>query len=301
MAQFELPQNAQTYINTVKDRSFDLISHKIWNGIRAIDLKRWFKNFDGEVEEYFASCILDALIFRSEEQLVAQARELFTKKLCAVLSGIGFDFKNYNDLTNLLKGPLNNQLRLVSVENKYERPGKSSNVILRIYKRRLGFNENWFITPVEVEREISNGINTFIFIDDFLGTGKQFDSMYKSYGFSLKLRTCNCIYAPLVAHSTGINLLQLNHSEIIVTSSENLNDDYDVFNHAFEDGINDPDGARKFYTQILAKNNFNNLLEENKYGFGNLSLVYTFSHSAPDNCLHIIWDNQNGWHPLVAK
>ena len=82
LKQFTLPQNAKTYVNNVKDRSFALITHNIWNGVKSIDLKRWFKNFEGDLEEYFAACILDALIFRSEDQLVAQARELFTKKIC---------------------------------------------------------------------------------------------------------------------------------------------------------------------------------------------------------------------------
>ena len=45
----------------------------------------------------------------------------------------------------------------------------------------------------------------------------------------------------------------------------------------------------------------NDLLDENKYGFGNLGLAYTFYHAAPDNCLNILWDNKNGWYPLIKK
>ena len=301
MKQFTLPQNAKTYVNNVKDRSFALITHNIWNGVKSIDLKRWFKNFEGDLEEYFAACILDALIFRSEDQLVAQARELFTKKICLELVKVGFNLKDYNDLSKILKGNIDNRLRIVSVANKGERPVKSANLILRIYKRKLGFNDSWFITPDEVKKDKLNGVRTFIFIDDFLGTGSQFCSMYKSLGFSLLLNDCNSIYAPLVAHNQGCNMIREKYNKVVVTASEFIDDDYNVFNYAFEDGTNNSKGARDFYLYLLKKNEFINIPENNQFGFGNLGLAYTFSHSSPDNCLHIIWDNQNGWHPLVAK
>lgn len=303
MKEFTLPENSQTYVNTVKDRCQDLIQYKIWSGIKSLDLKRWFNNFNGDLEQYFAACILDALIYRSEDQLVALANELFTKKLYSSLESVGFQFEHYKSLIDLLKSSPTNQLRLVSVSTKNERPVKSSNMILRAYKRKLGLNENWFIHPneVKIEKE-SNGVNTFVFIDDFLGTGKQFQSMYKSYGFQLLLKKSNVLYAPLVAHSRGVGFLTDQNSNLVITASEYLNDNNDVFNNAFKDGINTPESAKSFYDELLTNNNFSDLLDENKYGFGNLGLAYTFAHSSPDNCLHIIWDNQNGgWHPLIAK
>jgi len=126
--------------------------------------------------------------------------------------------------------------------------------------------------------------------------------MYKFSGFSLLLKDCNAIYCPLVAHTKGIDNLKEKHSNLVVISAEYLDEKYDVFNYAFDDGVNNPDCARRFYDKLLKDNNFSILLEENQYGFGNLGLTYTFSHSSPDNCLNIIWDNNNGgWHPLIAK
>lgn len=300
---FSLPENALTYINTVKDRCHDLIQFKIWEGIKSIDLKRWLNNFNNDIELYFAACILDALIYRSSDQTLSMATELFTKKLPSHLNKIGFNFKDYKNLVTLLRSPVTNELRLVSVATKNERPVKSSNVILRDYKRRLSFNDNWFIHPDEVKIEAnSNGVKTFIFIDDFLGTGNQFDTMYKGYGFQMTLKECNTIYCPLVAHKSGMEYLMNKHHNLTIVSTELLDGTFDIFNYAFDDGTNNPDCARKFYDKLLKDNKFPNSLEENKYGFGNLGLAYTFSHSSPDNCLNIIWDNNNGgWHPLIAK
>ena len=73
-----------------------------------------------------------------------------------------------------------------------------------------------------------------------------------------------------------------------------------VFKFAFNDGVNNEKTAKEFYDNLILKYNFD-LRNENKYGFGNLALAYTFYHAAPDNCLNILWDNKNGWYPLIKK
>jgi len=296
---FKLPPNAETYIHEVKDRSFELIQLGIWKGIASLDVKTWFNNFTDITEKYFAACILDSFIYRSSDQTVALARDLFLKDLPTVLNKTGFNFKNYRELTDDLKSGTDPNLRLVSVITPHQSPTKSSHTILRLLRRKLGFKEAWMIAPSDIEMEIKNGIETFIFIDDFLGTGTQFHSMYKN-NLSLKCKAVNLFYAPLVAHQEGIEFIEKECSGVNVVFAEFLNEHADVFSYAFEDSINSPDSARKFYNQLMNKNDFS-LLEENKYGVGNLALTYAFEHSSPDNSLNIIWDNKNGWHPLSPK
>lgn len=302
MKEFELPDYADTYIHTVKDRCVDLINHKIWTGIKVMDLRRWFNNFDNEKERYFSACILDHLIFRSEDQVDALAVELFTKKLPNKIRTLGFEMIKHDSFLKLLRGDSNSKIRLVSVALKNERPVKSANLILRGYRRNLGLNDNFFIFPEEVEKEIGAGISTFIFVDDFLGTGDQFSAMWKQYGFSIKLSSSNVIYAPLVAHQSGIENMNGKCSQVEIVYAEYLNTESNVFESAFNDGVNSPESAKTFYDELLKKNKLDvGLLSENKYGHGCLGLAYTFCHSSPDNCLHIIWDKRNGWHPLIPK
>ncbi|PHR46278.1 MAG: hypothetical protein COA32_12050 [Fluviicola sp.] len=300
MSEFSLPPNAETYIVTVRDRCMDLIRLNIWNGIRQDDLNRWFGNFENKLENYFAACILDVLIFRSNDQVISLGNELFTKKLPSCLNQNGHDFSNYRDLLDLLKSQPTNELRLVSVTLKNERPVKSSNLILRDFRRKIGLNENWFIYPAEVPVEIKNGVKTFVFIDDFLGTGSQFEGMYRENGFGLILSELNSIYCPLVAHQTGIDYLNNECQDVKIVTAETLNKEMNIFSFAFSDGVNNEKNAKEFYDKLLDKYKFD-LLAANKYGFGNLGLAYTFYHAAPDNCLNVIWDNKNGWYPLIKK
>lgn len=303
MSKFSLPPNGEMFIHTVKDRCIDLIKHDIWSGITQIEFNTWMKNFRTKNEKYFAACILDSLIYRCEKQEVALAMEIFTKKLPQYLNELSHTLFDYSDLLNILKNQVSEEhkIRLVTVANPQDRPGKSNDTVFRMYRRKLDFNDSWFIKPNEVEREIQNGITTFIFIDDFLGTGNQFGSMWNIEGFSLKLKDSNVMYCPLVAHVEGVNKLNNLNSDLKIIAGENLNEDCDVFKFAFIDGVNTTDGAKEFYKNMLEKYNFKNLLEENTFGYGNLGLAYTFSHASPDNCLQIIWEPQEGWEPLIKK
>lgn len=302
MKDFILPENAETYVNTVKDRCVDLISYKIWGGIKVIDLQRWFKNFEGEKEKYFAACVLDTLIYRSSEQVDAMALEIFTKKLPKILKSLGYGFDSYKCLLEKLRGGSIIDIRLVSVANKRERPTKSSTIILRGFRRNIGLNDNYFISPEEIRDEIRAGVKTFIFIDDFLGTGDQFYSMWTENGLAMLMKDVNAIYTPLVAHEKGIESLGERCPEVKISFAEYLPNCSNVFESAFNDNVNTPESAQNFYDELLNKYKFDESLgKDNKYGHGCLGLAYTFYHSSPDNCLHIIWDNKDGWHPLIPK
>ena len=58
-SRFILPREGVTYYHNVRDRCLDLIKFGIWEGISATDLRTWLNNFDGDLELYFAACLLD--------------------------------------------------------------------------------------------------------------------------------------------------------------------------------------------------------------------------------------------------
>lgn len=301
MSEFKVPRNVEIYISNVRDRCSDLIRHGIWTGLDNVDINSWLKNFKTIEERYFSACILDYLIYRSYDQTEALAYHLFTKSLLSLAIKIGLPIVGHKGLIDILRSSENPKIRIVAVISRKDRPSKSSEVILRMFRRGvLNFNDALFIKPDEVHKEVNNGIENFIFIDDFLGTGEQFLSFYKEYGLELTLSEVNSIYAPLVAHEQGIKLLQDNFSELKIAYGELLKKKYNVFETAFKDEINTPEIARSFYLELLDKHNFN-LSDEIKFGHGNLGLAYGFSHAVPDNNLDILWNNNSNWAPLFRK
>jgi len=303
MTEFTTPSTWEEFTNTIIDRSNDLIEYGVWVGISKITLQTWMNNFKTSKEKYFAACILDSLIFRSEEQVIALAVEIFTKKLTQFLNSNGYDLKDFHSLLDILsKGSIRDlNIRFLAVSSKMDRPGKSSETIFRFIRRKLKVKSIWFIKPEEIDSEIKNGTNTFIFIDDFLGTGNQFESMWRELGFGIKLGNSISVYCPLTAHVEGIRQVESKCENVKVVPGELLNQNNNVFNYAFDDKVNTTESAKKFYLGLLEKYGFPAPLDENRFGFGNLGLAYTFNHASPDNTLNIIWEETDNWKPLIAR
>ena len=78
---FQLPTKAHTYVEDIVTRCHDLIDRQIWQGLRISDLRRWMANFITDEERYFAACILDSLIYRSEDQTIALIKQLYQRVL----------------------------------------------------------------------------------------------------------------------------------------------------------------------------------------------------------------------------
>lgn len=76
-----LPSEIEVFIKKKKDQCEKLIQFGIWRGIDSNNLSAWSKNFTSIEEKFFASCLLDWLVYRNEEQVISMLFDLFTKHL----------------------------------------------------------------------------------------------------------------------------------------------------------------------------------------------------------------------------
>src|SRR5439155_19526121 len=139
--------------------------------------------------------------------------------------------------------------------------------------QRFSIKSEWMIKPWEIETNYQSGIRTFIFVDDFLGTGIQFEEVLQDANIDQKIMSTSYIaYFPLVAHKTGVKYLKGKYAALRVRAVENLDSSYNVFGPSstcFEDKINTPDLAQEFYFDFLKRKRIaiaNNL----RCGFGEL-------------------------------
>lgn len=63
---FSVPRDGGLFITDISERCASLIDVGIWEGITRTQLAAWLTNFETDAEKYFAACVLDTLIFRSE-------------------------------------------------------------------------------------------------------------------------------------------------------------------------------------------------------------------------------------------
>lgn len=302
---FQVPRDGLTYYQAILERSFHLIEYGIWGGLHKSTLKSWWANFSGDKEKYFAACLLDHLIYRSKDQTLALAEQLFQRVIP--------DMTRRNPtpigpLVNLMDAFSSNSndpgMRLVTAVRKRDPLTKSANEICRFFKRDFSFSENWIIAPWEIRDANSRGIEVFFFIDDFLGTGSQFtDLLLEENLDNSYLSTIYVAYTPLVAHTEGEHHLRTRFPNLLIKSVEVVDQTHNIFDtnsSCFEDRVNTPASAMKFYFDLLKKRRIP-LQGNDRCGFGNLGLLYTFEHAAPDNSLPLLWWNEGGWTRLFAR
>jgi hypothetical protein len=82
---FRLPAEGELFTDQIITRSKGLIEAGVWEGMEPLQIDVWMSNFTTREEQYFAACVLDALVYRSEQQTVAMMRDLFDMVIPNVL------------------------------------------------------------------------------------------------------------------------------------------------------------------------------------------------------------------------
>jgi hypothetical protein len=164
----------------------------------------------------------------------------------------------------------------------------------------LGIPGQWIIKPWDMRDSIAQGVKVFILIDDFLGTGYQFDHTVMVEQLAPLFASNFVVYAPLTAHADGIAHLRSRFKDLYISPVELLDETYDLFHpesNTFRNQLNTPELAKAFYYELL-KNKGIDLSRPERKGYGALGLAYAFEHATPDNSLPILWWREDPWQPL---
>lgn len=305
MAKFQLPQNGEVFMSEVFLRCEGLIELGIWNGISKTRFLQWLTNFRDALEQYFAACVLDNLIYRSEAQTLALIEHLFQRVLPDLAHAQGWTHLLRKQWTKILaSSSLDPDIRLVAVAKQSDPPHKSSSAILRLMKRRYRIDDKWTVAAWNLPKSGITSNTIVLFIDDFLGTGDQFEKFYAAEGLSTLLANQRKAYLPLAGYSEGCDNLQVKITGLSVQPVELLSNKHRLFHaesECFTDNTNTADGAETFYYELLASRGID-LIGDDRRGFGGLELAYAFQHAAPDNCLPIFWWRDSPqWIPLFDR
>ena len=299
---FRLPPDGSIYADRVFARCRDLISYHVWSGIQRPRLDAWIANFRTLEERYFAAKVLDALIYRSDDQTISLWRELLSRLIPDNARINGLAGKLQHVYSALRDHHIDPGVRVVPVIPPGSPPTKSGPIIARHLKRALKISENWIRDPQRIMADIPS-VDTVIFVDDFIGTGAQFSEFLQDTGLISFLSSHCFIYGCLAGHNTGVDLLRKDFPSLQVATVERLDDTHALF-HAngklFPDEFNSADCARDFYYGLLDDRSFN-IPGPIRRGFGHLEIVYAFEHSVPDNSLPFSGRSLEQWHHLFDR
>jgi hypothetical protein len=300
---FKVPQDGYSFHSQIMSRSLALIDRGVWGGMKPVRLRRWFKNFETDTERYFAACIVDSLIYRSDDQTSALLVHLFQRSLVDLARREPPTVGLITNWLDQLRSAFSS-VRIVAAVQRHDPPHKSAHLISRLMKRELGIRPPWIAKPWELYQHMSTGARALIFIDDFLGTGLQFEELMRKEHLEHLLSSAYVVYAPFVAHESGIDYLRSRFPQLHIAAAEVLDDRHSVFrpeSKCFDDGLNTPATASAFYLDLLARKGIN-LRGIDRFGFGGLELAYAFEHAVPDNNLPLLWwPSAGSWAPLFDR
>lgn len=313
MLSINTPNNTQEFYDKVIHQCNTLIKMNIWT-ISESNFISWISQFQTQNEKFFCACLLSRLIFRSKNQTYSLITSLFQSNLNNLFfENIELQGELITKLTQKRNDP---QIRLTPVINDDDPPTKSGPLIIRYAKKRFNLNEKWMIwaskLPSLFEQKKSYKI---IFIDDFCGTGRQFEKFFQQilentnqdeqkFWEMIQKNEIKIIYAPLISFENGLNYLKLKYPFIKFTCSELLTDNNSFFNESFWKEISNDKINVNHVQQWLT------IFWQNKgfksssipiFGYENMALTIGFEHGTPNNTLPIFWQSNQNWKPLLER
>lgn len=299
---FTPPPGAATFCETVRSRVLRLIDAGLWD-IPANRFHGWMRGFVGEAEQYFAACLLDSLIYRTGAQFTAGLATIFHGSVVTAC-GLGEDDQLINLLKRRSPDPL---VRLVPVICDADPPSKSGPMVMRRLAKSLRIRSEWTIWPWQVERSIrEQGVRTIVMVDDFLGSGLQFEGFCRKEGLCAAVASARAVYAPVVAHTSGIRCVHKFWPELAIVSAETLTDDHGFFSSRRWEQLSgsriSAEEAKAFYTDLLPRTGFVAGDRVPALGVGELALCFGAAHGTPNNTLPILWHDQDDrWCGLLER
>jgi hypothetical protein len=287
------------FIEATLERVQHLIRQGVWEGVDLARSRSWYQQFEHRECGLLGACLLDNLIYRSRAQLLALLGAVMTSPEL-----LGPDDDDDRRVVNSLRSSNDPGIRLVPVIRLDQPPTKSGMYILRLLSREFAVRDRWMVWPQGLEAQPP--FHTLLLVDDFCGSGDQFAEFLETPALRQLLAArpdCRVVYVAAAAHEQGMAKIRAAMPRIQVLAAEVLGTDHHFFNGTVLDqyGI---DGLKE---QLLAQ--YNTMCDAHGIGSGRIGpfgyqeqgLTYGFAHGTPNNSLPMLWQDANGWTPLLNR
>lgn len=301
---FHIPADRAEFFYEIEKR-FRLLLHKgVITGIDQLRLNTWLANFPLPEDKYMAAHILSGLTYRSDAMVCSSFRHLVHCELPAVLRKRAN--LNYPDLdafdAALTGGDASSPLRFVAVDGTFEQtPGKSGAVVIRKFRQHLGVAKALLCRP-ETLGTLPKTVRALVFIDDMLGTGRQFETFAKHYKLEEHAKTRALIYCPLLAYDEGIGNVREALPWLEIHPVETLGARHRFFrpcatNAALWGGdcVNTVADVQAYMADLCQRSG---LPTKTKHS---LDLTVSFEHAVPNNSLPMLSIRTAHWNPLFDR
>jgi hypothetical protein len=302
---FKIPTGYERFASEVFARFRNLLDKNVFTGITKLTLREWESNFATDEERYLAAHLLDALILRTDPMVASTSQHVVEMVLPTILVELRHYMSQSIDefVQSLSNGDTDLGLRFVAVDGNLlaAAPGKSGALLIRHFSRATNISKNLLLRP-ENMAQLQGDVKVLVFLDDCVGTGKQFGKFSTVYKLSELSERHTLIYIPFVAHPTGLEDLNKKYPFLHVTPVEVLGPQSDFFAERpsspgiwNRDSTNTVADIKAFYSALMTRKG---VTREPRFGL-NLSLGFSFS--TPNNTLKAYFSDQGSWKRLLVR
>lgn len=302
---FFVPEQYSQLFDEVTQRFRLLIRKRVLHKIDEIVLDNWLGNFISAEDRYIAARILDGLIYRSEPMLYSSIDQLLQCVLTSQLRQWDlYSPKSIEDFLSSLKdGDPSHPVRFVAIDKSFanEEPGKSGDIIIRHVRQRGRVSAKLTCSPESIP-SLPDSVKVLVFVDDIIGSGKQFKKFAKFHELDVHAARFKSLYCPMMAYDDGVATIQHAYPWLTVSPIEMLSERH-RFYHADSEEANKW-AADKTNTIADVREHVSALAvaagipPATKFS---LELLVAFDHSTPNNTLPLLWARSDKWHPLLTR
>lgn len=301
---FFVPERYEGFYEETVQRFKLLLQKQVLTGIDLNSLNQWLSNFQTKEEKYLAAHLLNCLVYRSGNMMCSSYQHLVHCELPAFLQRHGMAMQDGLEAFHeaLQQADAAYPLRFVAVDGGFEQvPGKSGAVIIRQFKRHLNVNKLILCRP-ENMAALPATVRYLVFVDDLLGTGKQFNKFADFYKLNELRARFTMAYSPQLSHTKGTGHLAEKFPWLTVLPIEQLGVEHQFFRLAKDSATlwhGDKEnlaGDVKAFCNALAEKG--EIPKTTQYS---LELTILFEHAAPNNTLPFYWATSNRWRPLIPR
>jgi hypothetical protein len=179
-------------------------------------------------------------------------------------------------------------------------------------RQLLDVSESQIMAPEQALKELATRApRPVVFVDDFVGTGRQFSTTWHRQVFAggnvtlsfdtvaSTRRGITFFYCPLVCTEAGLRTLRQKVPRVTVIPAHVLSERYSALHPS---SVLWPGSLRPSASNFLYRASLRAGIPESKWkGFGEHGLALAFAHCVPDATMPIFYWDRNGWNPLIQR
>ncbi len=300
---FRIPEQYVTLYDDVERRFRLLLSKGIVSGVSEMQFDKWLTNLHTDEDRYLGARLLENLTFRSESMVGSAISHILECILPAELRRLGVAVASVDEfVASVAKGGRDHPLRFVEVTDPQgQQPGKSGAVIMRELHRLGGVSNSLMCLARDLD-QLPDTVRCLVFVDDMLGTGKQFESFANANSLKKQTSKRGLVYCPLAAYFSGLNHLTEKCPWLAVRPVEEFGEKHRFFRAEADradiwaiDHVNTVAEVRSHMQTLCDRGGI-----KSPPRFA-LELLIGFHHATPNNTLPVMYASSANWHNLLIR